>query len=146
MVVMTNSIAVAQALQDLENEPTILMTGGTWDKRSESFQGRLAQLMLKEYNFDQLFIGADGLDPQRGTTIYNEFTHLSEAMAEAATEVVVLAESSKLQRKIPNLELAWAKVNCLITDPDIADEPKKTIEKNGVTVLISDQNEQSNQK
>ena len=39
LVVMTNSMYVANELRSLENEPTLLMTGGTWDKASESFQG-----------------------------------------------------------------------------------------------------------
>ena len=38
LVVMTNSLSVATELRALENEPTLLMTGGTWDTRSESFQ------------------------------------------------------------------------------------------------------------
>ena len=41
LVVMTNSLSVATALRSLENEPTLLMTGGTWDTRSESFQAIL---------------------------------------------------------------------------------------------------------
>ena len=40
LVVMTNSLSVATELRALENEPTLLMTGGTWDTRSESFQGK----------------------------------------------------------------------------------------------------------
>ena len=43
LVVMTNSLSVATALRSLENEPTLLMTGGTWDTRSESFQGKVAE-------------------------------------------------------------------------------------------------------
>jgi hypothetical protein len=40
LVVMTNSLHVANALNELEHEPVLLMTGGTWDPHSESFQGR----------------------------------------------------------------------------------------------------------
>ena len=39
LVVMTNSLHVANALSELEHEPVLLMTGGTWDPHSESFQG-----------------------------------------------------------------------------------------------------------
>ncbi|MFT5813827.1 MAG: DeoR/GlpR family transcriptional regulator of sugar metabolism, partial [Psychroserpens sp.] len=34
LVVMTNSLAIASDLHALENEPTLLMTGGTWDPHS----------------------------------------------------------------------------------------------------------------
>ena len=43
LVVMTNSLTVAAALRELENEPTLLMTGGTWDPHSEAFQGQVAE-------------------------------------------------------------------------------------------------------
>src|SRR5690625_6682691 len=76
LVVMTNSLHIANALRELENEPTLLMTGGTWDPRSEGFQGQLAEQVLRSYNFDQLFIGADGLDLTRGTTTFNELYSL----------------------------------------------------------------------
>ena len=68
LVVMTNSLSVATELRALENEPTLLMTGGTWDTRSESFQGKVAEQVLRSYDFDQLFIGADGIDLARGST------------------------------------------------------------------------------
>src|SRR5690606_35254967 len=43
LVVMTNSLNVANALRDIEHEPVLLMTGGTWDPHSESFQGQVAE-------------------------------------------------------------------------------------------------------
>ncbi len=69
---MTNSLSVANALNELEDEPTLLMTGGTWDPHSEAFQGQVAESVLRSYDFDQLFIGADGIDIARGTTTFNE--------------------------------------------------------------------------
>ncbi len=135
LVVMTNSLTVAQRLRELEREPTILMTGGTWDRHSESFQGHLAEKILREYDFDQLFIGADGLDPARGTTTYNELTGLSKTMADVAREVIVLAESHKLVRKIPNLELMWQQVSVLVTDSGIGLDAKQQIEAHSVRII-----------
>lgn len=135
LVVMTNSLDVAIQLRELENEPTILMTGGTWDARSESFQGQLAEQMLQQYDFDQLFIGADGIDIERGTTTYNELYSVSRVMAKVAREVVVMAESSKIQRKIHNLELPWSSVNVFVTDADLRPIERKHIETHKVKVL-----------
>lgn len=136
LVVMTNSLDVASKLRELENEPTILMTGGTWDTRSESFQGQLAEQILNQYDFDQLFIGADGIDVDRGTTTYNELYSLSRVMANVAREVVVMAESGKIKRKIHNLELPWSSVNIFVTDEEIEREAKDQIKFHGVKVLI----------
>lgn len=135
LVVMTNSLTVAAALRELENEPTLLMTGGTWDPHSEAFQGQVAEQVLRSYDFDQLFIGAAGIDPLRGTTTFNELIGLSRVMAEVAREVIVLAESHKVGRKIPNLELPWSRIDTLITDTGLAAELKQHIEQQGVQVI-----------
>jgi DeoR/GlpR family transcriptional regulator of sugar metabolism len=135
LVVMTNSLIVANAVRELENEPTLLMTGGTWDAHSESFQGQIAEQVLQSYDFDQLFIGCDGIDLERGTTTFNELLGLSQVMAEAAREVIVLAEADKVNRRIPNLELPWSQINKLITDERLTDEHLQQLEQQGVQVI-----------
>lgn len=135
LVVMTNSLSVANALNELESEPTLLMTGGTWDSHSESFQGQVAESVLRSYDFDQLFIGADGVDLDRGTTTFNELVGLSKVMAEVSREVIVMVESEKIGRKIPNLELAWDVVDVLVTNKDLPPESKQIIESHGIKVI-----------
>jgi len=137
LVVMTNAITAASRLLSLENEPTLLMTGGTWDPRSESFQGKVAEHALRSYNFDQLFIGADGIDIDRGTTTFNELIGLSQVMAEVSREVIVMVESEKFQRKIPNLEIPWSRVDTLVTDEGLAPSLKKQLEENGVNLICA---------
>ncbi|WP_045618428.1 DeoR/GlpR family DNA-binding transcription regulator [Vibrio vulnificus] len=137
LVVMTNSLHVANALNEQESEPTLLMTGGTWDNHSESFQGKVAESVLRSYDFDQLFIGADGVDLTRGTTTFNELVGLSKVMAEVSREVIVMVESDKVGRKIPNLELAWEMIDILITNNDLLPEHKAEMEANGVRVICA---------
>lgn len=135
LVVMTNSLSVATELRALENEPTLLMTGGTWDTRSESFQGKVAEQVLRSYDFDQLFIGADGIDLARGSTTFNELVGLSQVMAEVSREVVVMVESHKIGRKMPNLELTWQQIDVLITDTGLSEQDKQAILAHGVEVI-----------
>lgn len=135
LIVMTNSLNVANSLNELESEPTLLMTGGTWDAHSESFQGQVAESVLRSYDFDQLFIGADGVDLERGTTTFNELVGLSKVMAEVSREVIVMVESEKIGRKIPNLELAWTSIDILITNKDLNPEFKQQIESQDVKVI-----------
>ena len=135
LVVMTNSLPVANALQEIENEPTLLMTGGTWDSHSDSFQGQVAESVLRSYDFDQLFIGADGIDLDRGTTTFNELVGLSRVMSEVAREVILMVESEKIGRKIPNVELPWDSIDVLITNNDLSEEHQKKIESHNVRVI-----------
>jgi DeoR/GlpR family transcriptional regulator of sugar metabolism len=137
LVVMTNSLHVANALSELEHEPVLLMTGGTWDPHSESFQGQVAEQVLRSYDFDQLFIGADGIDLQRGTTTFNELLGLSRVMAEVAREVIVMVESDKVGRKIPNLELPWGSVHILITDDRLPQPARDHIQALGITLICA---------
>ncbi|WP_437879889.1 DeoR/GlpR family DNA-binding transcription regulator [Pseudomonas sp. LRF_L74] len=137
LVVMTNSLNVAKALSDLEHEPVLLMTGGTWDPHSESFQGQVAEQVLRSYDFDQLFIGADGIDLERGTTTFNELLGLSRVMAEVAREVIVMVESDKIGRRIPNLELPWSSVQTLITDDRLDPQVAEQIRARGISLVLA---------
>ena len=137
LVVMTNSLNVANALRDIEHEPVLLMTGGTWDPHSESFQGQVAEQVLRSYDFDQLFIGADGIDLARGTTTFNELLGLSRVMAEVAREVIVMVESDKVGRRIPNLELPWSSVHTLITDDRLDNRVAEQIRARGVQLILA---------
>lgn len=135
LVVMTNSLHVAIAVSELEHEPVLLMTGGTWDPHSESFQGQVAEQVLRSYDFEQLFIGADGLDFERGTTTFNELLGLSRVMAEVSREVVVMVEADKVGRRIPNLELPWSSVHTLITDERLPEAARIQIQSLGINLV-----------
>jgi len=137
LVVMTNSLNVARAISELEHEPVLLMTGGTWDPHSESFQGQVAEQVLRSYDFDQLFIGADGIDLSRGTTTFNELLGLSRVMADVAREVVVMVESDKIGRKIPNLELPWSGIHTLITDERLDDQAAEQLRARGIQLILA---------
>ncbi|MGH8433003.1 MAG: DeoR/GlpR family DNA-binding transcription regulator [Pseudomonas sp.] len=137
LVVMTNSLSVVSALREQEHEPVILMTGGTWDPHSESFQGQVAEQVLRSYDFDQLFIGADGIDLARGTTTFNELLGLSRVMAEVAREVIVMVEADKIGRKIPNLELPWSSIHTLITDERLPTGARESITARGINLICA---------
>jgi len=137
LVVMTNALSIANEIHALENEPTLLMTGGTWDATSEAFQGQVAEQVLRSYDFDQLFIGADGIDIKRGTTTFNELTGLSRVMAEVAREVIVMVESMKITKKIPNLELNWQQIHTVITDDGLSIEMRTALIEQGVNLIIA---------
>ena len=138
LVIMTNALSIANQIHELANEPTLLMTGGTWDSNSESFQGKVAESVLRSYDFDQLFIGADGIDMNVGTTTFNELIGLSQVMAEVSRQVIVMIESDKFGRKIPNSELAWDAIDVIITDNNLPPTLKIAIEDKGVKIIIAE--------
>ena len=61
-------------------------------------------------------------------------------MAEVAREVIVLVDSEKFGRRIPNLELPWSAIDTLITDDGIGEELKQQIEQHDVQVICASVN------
>ena len=137
LVIMTNSLRTARSALALNPQPTLLMSGGTWDVQSQSFQGQIAEQTLGYYDFDICFVGCDGIDPLRGTQTFNEHMNVSRTMANSAKTVVVLAESSKLGRKIPNLELSWSQIDILVTDDGLDQDARHLIDQHGVNIMIA---------
>ncbi|MGB2426289.1 MAG: DeoR/GlpR family DNA-binding transcription regulator [Alteromonas sp.] len=135
LIIMTNSLTVANQLTQSDQPPKVLCCGGTWDQQSRSFQGQMAEKMLAAYDFDLAFIGAAGLDSARGTTTFNELTNLSQVMAANSARVVIMAEANKLDRRIPNVELPWTSINTLITDARMSSASIQQITQHGVEVL-----------
>ena len=58
-------------------------------------------------------------------------------MAEVSREVIVMVESEKFQRKIPNLEIPWSRVDTLVTDDGLAPSFKKQLKENGVNLICA---------
>ena len=58
-------------------------------------------------------------------------------MAEVSREVIVMVESDKVGRKIPNLELPWQKIHTLITDNGLSAEITNQLINQGVNLIIA---------
>ena len=56
-------------------------------------------------------------------------------MAQVSQQVIVLAESEKLDRKIPNLELSWNSIDVLVTDSEIDTQSERLITAQNVVVI-----------
>ncbi len=58
-------------------------------------------------------------------------------MAEVSREVIVLVDSEKFGRRIPNLELPWEQISVLISDDRLAASDVEQITKQGVQVILT---------
>ena len=63
---------------------------------------------------------------------------LSQVMAEVSREVIVMVESQKIGRKMPNVELTWQQIDVLITDNKLSQANKEAIMAQGVEVICVD--------
>jgi DeoR/GlpR family transcriptional regulator of sugar metabolism len=58
-------------------------------------------------------------------------------MAEVSREVIVMIESEKINRKIPNLEIPWQQVHTLITDDDLSLDVRNKLIKQGINLICA---------
>jgi len=58
-------------------------------------------------------------------------------MAEVAREVIVMVESDKIGRRIPNLELPWSSVHTLITDERLDAQAAEQIRARGIQLILA---------
>ncbi|NMC25089.1 glucitol operon DNA-binding transcriptional repressor SrlR [Rahnella inusitata] len=142
ITVMTNSLHIVNALVEQDNDQTILMPGGTYRKKSSSFHGSLAEGAFNQFNFDKLFIGADGVDLNGVVTTFNEVHGVSQAMCTAAERIYLLVDSSKFGRKSPNVVCHLDKVDTLITDSGLSDQYREAIEQQGIRLILVDDHEE----
>ena len=96
IVVMTNSSLVAAALQPRQ-EIELILTGGVFDRQTQSYTGPAAIATLRRFRIDKLFFSGNGIDEVRGISEINEAqAYIKEMMLPRAGTAIFLADPSKL--------------------------------------------------
>ena len=133
-IAITNNLPVADVLVDAP-DVSIVVTGGTYRAKTKSLHGPIAEHSLEEVTADILFVGADGIDPDKGITTFNDGYSISEVMANSAKQVIAVVDSSKFGRVGFNRVLDTARINCLITDSAVSDQDAEEFAAQGVEVV-----------
>lgn len=134
ITVITNSLTSAFILSD-NSDIMLFMCGGTLRHKTRSFHGKIAEQSLDGISADILFVGADGIDAIRGITTFNEGYTISSVMANAASKVIVVLDSSKFGRNGINVVLPLNKLNTIITDNDVNGDYKQQFEDKGIDFI-----------
>lgn len=96
LTVVTNSLLVAQALAHA-NRVEVVMTGGTLRGSNYALVGSGAEQSLQGLRVSRAFLSGSGLTAERGLSTSNMLSaSVDRALVQAAAEVVVLADHTKL--------------------------------------------------
>jgi DeoR/GlpR family transcriptional regulator of sugar metabolism len=96
LTVVTNSLLVAQALAHA-NRVEVVMTGGTLRGTNYALVGSGAEQSLQGLRVSRAFLSGAGLTAERGLSTSNMLSaSVDRALVQAAAEVVVLADHTKL--------------------------------------------------
>lgn len=137
ITVVTNSLHAMNELSHY-SDINLLMLGGTLCEKNMSFYGAPAEYHLNNLHVDKLFLEINGFHIQRGITNNSEAEAiLNRMMCKSANEIIVLADSSKLNKVCLHQVLEASKISKLITDSNITSEIHKDIESCGIEVLIA---------
>lgn len=125
---------------ELCNRPNIevLQLGGLIRQNSSSVAGTFAERILEEISCGILFLGVDGIDVDFGLSITNlTEASLNQKMIDLAQEVVVLADSSKFDRRGLGRICSLDQVQYIVTDDKVPPGIVKLIEERGIKVIIA---------
>ncbi len=134
ITVITNSLTSAFILSD-NRDIMLFMCGGTLRQKTRSFHGKIAEQSLEGISADVLFVGADGIDAQRGITTFNEGYTISSVMANAAKNVIAVLDSSKFGRNGFNVVLPLNQLDTIITDTDVDINYRQQFEQKGIDFI-----------
>jgi len=135
--IITNAVDIAFCLADYP-KIRLIMPGGMLRQNSISLVGEQAATTLRNYYCDTCFIGADGIDKERGLVTMNiEEAYLSRISIENARRVIALIDSSKFHNRGITTIIPVAKIDLLITDNGISKDNLAWLNEIGVEVMVA---------
>ncbi len=135
--VITNAINIVNHVMHCPNF-NLIVPGGTLRRNSHSLVGPLAEKNLNNLYVDKLFLGIDGFDIIQGAFTPNiEEASLNQIMIAITKEVILVADSSKFNRRSLAFICPANKINTVVTDDKISDEVHKNLTDVGVNVIIA---------
>lgn len=133
--IITNNLAASAELLEAP-DTTLVIVGGTYRSKTKSLHGYQAEQCLTGVQADVLFVGADGIDPEKGITTFNEGYAITGVMSSCAQKVIAVVDSSKLGRIGFNKVLDASQIDTLVIDSGIPADIKRQFERKGIEVIV----------
>ncbi|MET7387312.1 DeoR/GlpR family DNA-binding transcription regulator [Streptomyces sp. NPDC005385] len=128
LTVVTNSLLVAQALAHA-NRVEVVMTGGTLRGSNYALVGSGAEQSLQGLRVSRAFLSGSGLTAERGLSTSNMLSaSVDRALVQAAAEVVVLADHTKLGADTMFQTVPTDLITRLVTDEPPAHDDRAATE------------------
>ncbi|PWC19672.1 DeoR/GlpR family DNA-binding transcription regulator [Brenneria corticis] len=134
LTLLTNS---AEAFHELaQSEIKVVSTGGELNKNMLSLQGRITKEIISKYHVDIMVMSCKGLDMQSGALDSNEAeAEIKKTMVRQATEVALLIDHSKFDRKAFVQLVDFSHINYIITDKKPSAEWVDFCSKNNIQLV-----------
>jgi len=138
VVVVTNGLSIALALEPALPRFEVIVTGGTLRPLQHSLVNPFASTLLDSLHLDLAFIGCNGVDPERGVTNVNlPEAEVKRQMVAAADRAIVVADASKLGRTRLGRIGPLDDFDTLVTAKDAPADVVGRLRAAGLTVLLA---------
>ncbi len=137
LTVVTNALNIATELT-VRHQIRIVVTGGVARAQSYELTGPYAEAVLEEVIIDVAFLGVEGLHPDTGAAAaYEDEARINRMLASRANRVVIVAHSSKFENRSFATIAPFSEIDVIITDAGIDPRVKKSLEEQGVEIVIA---------
>jgi DeoR family transcriptional regulator of aga operon len=134
--IVTNAVNIGMELSSNARVDTTLTGGSLRWAGAFSLVGPAAIESLAAVIMNRLFLGATGVDPDRGLTVIQpEEAAVFRAMARQSQQRIVVADSSKVGHVSPAVICTAKEIDILITDTGISEDIAAKFRDKGVKVL-----------
>ncbi|WP_455372078.1 DeoR/GlpR family DNA-binding transcription regulator [Limibacillus halophilus] len=117
LTVVTNSTRIAAVLAEGRGGARVFLLGGEYDGDNAETTGSLAISQIRGFHADHAILGVGAVDARSGAMdISFEEAEIARAMIESADEVIVLADSSKLDRSAAYQVCPLSRINHLVCE------------------------------
>jgi DeoR/GlpR family transcriptional regulator of sugar metabolism len=135
ITVITDAVNIA--LELINSDVEVILTGGSLQKNSSTLIGPLADDSLRKLSADKLFHGVDGIDYEIGLTTPNiTEANTSRVMMQRAGENILLVDSSKFGRRSLGVICQIKEIDKIITTKEMSKLEMKKMDDLGVEVII----------
>jgi len=139
VLIVTNGLTIALALESAMPRFTVVVTGGTLRPLQHSLVNPFASQLLESLNADISFIGCNGVDIDRGVTNVNlPEAEVKQRMVLSSAKRVVIADASKLGVASLGSIGALEDFDVLVTAGGATEAVLDQLRKSGLEVLIAD--------
>lgn len=137
LTVITNALRVADLLVDVSGIDLIVL-GGAVRPGEQTMHGHLTEWGVHQFRADKLFYGVEAINLQHGVT-HSQIVEVGtdHALANAATEVIVLADHTKFGKVAPAFVLALEKIHVLVSYQGLPDEMVQSLRAKNVHVILA---------
>ena len=136
LTIITNSIPVLTTLLKYPHITSICV-GGVLQHQDQALVGEFADIFIKNFHVDKLFLGTEGIDIKKGASRSVIQKNMAEhIVTNLDGKIFLLADSSKFGKITTWLWLPIQKIQTIITDARIPIEYKKELNNSHINLEI----------